>query len=60
MKAPEHGWKALHWPAFANANQFQKAQGLIQKGIDEGAIAAGEFRIWSGQPRLYVKTTVLR
>ncbi|MBS0385681.1 MAG: aldehyde dehydrogenase family protein [Proteobacteria bacterium] len=44
----------------ANANQFQKVQGLIQKGIDEGAkVAAGGLGRPEGFNRgYYVKPTV--
>jgi len=44
----------------ANANQFQKVQGLIQKGIDEGAkVAAGGVGRPDGFNRgYYVKPTV--
>ncbi len=44
----------------ANANQFQKVQGLIQKGIDEGArVAAGGVGRPDGFSRgYYVKPTV--
>jgi aldehyde dehydrogenase (NAD+) len=44
----------------ANANQFQKVQGLIQKGIDEGAkVAAGGVGRPEGFNRgYYVKPTV--
>jgi aldehyde dehydrogenase (NAD+) len=44
----------------ANANQFQKVQGLIQKGIDEGArlVAGGTGRPDGLKSGYYVKPTV--
>jgi aldehyde dehydrogenase (NAD+) len=44
----------------ANANQFQKVQGLIQKGIDEGAklVAGGVGRPEGFNRGYYVKPTV--
>ncbi len=59
VQAPDKAEKGAIGP-LANANQFQKVQGLIQKGIDEGAkVAAGGI----GRPDgftsgYYVKPTV--
>ncbi len=59
VQAPEHAEKGAIGP-LANANQFQKVQGLIQKGIDEGArLAAGGVGRPDGFNRgYYVKPTV--
>jgi aldehyde dehydrogenase (NAD+) len=59
VQAPDNAEKGAIGP-LANSNQFQKVQGLIQKGIDEGArVAAGGV----GRPEgfksgYYVKPTV--
>jgi aldehyde dehydrogenase (NAD+) len=59
VQAPEDAEKGAIGP-LANANQFQKVQGLIQKGIDEGArLAAGGVGRPDGFNRgYYVKPTV--
>jgi aldehyde dehydrogenase (NAD+) len=59
VQAPENAEKGAIGP-LANANQFQKVQGLIQKGIDEGArLAAGGVGRPDGFNRgYYVKPTV--
>ncbi len=59
VMAPEGADKGAIGP-LANANQFQKVQGLIQKGINEGAkLAAGGVGRPDGFNRgYYVKPTV--
>ncbi len=59
VQAPQNAEKGAIGP-LANANQFQKVQGLIQKGIDEGArLAAGGVGRPDGFNRgYYVKPTV--
>jgi aldehyde dehydrogenase (NAD+) len=59
VQAPDSAEKGAIGP-LANANQFQKVQGLIQKGIDEGArVAAGGTGRPEGFNRgYYVKPTV--
>src|SRR5690242_1133130 len=59
VQAPSTAEKGAIGP-LANANQFQKVQGLIQKGIDEGAkVAAGGVGRPDGLNRgYYVKPTV--
>ncbi|MBL8536698.1 MAG: aldehyde dehydrogenase family protein [Hyphomonadaceae bacterium] len=59
VQAPDSAEKGAIGP-LANANQFQKVQGLIQKGIDEGArVAAGGVGRPEGFNRgYYVKPTV--
>ena len=59
VQAPSTAEKGAIGP-LANANQFQKVQGLIQKGIDEGAkVAAGGIGRPDGFNRgYYVKPTV--
>ena len=59
VQAPGDAEKGAIGP-LANANQFQKVQGLIQKGIDEGArVAAGGVGRPDGFHRgYYVKPTV--
>jgi aldehyde dehydrogenase (NAD+) len=59
VQAPSTAEKGAIGP-LANANQFQKVQGLIQKGIDEGAkVAAGGVGRPDGFNRgYYVKPTV--
>ena len=59
VQAPSTAEKGAIGP-LANANQFQKVQGLIQKGIDEGArVAAGGVGRPEGFTRgYYVKPTV--
>ena len=59
VQAPESAEAGAIGP-LANANQFQKVQGLIQKGIDEGArLAAGGVGRPDGFNRgYYVKPTV--
>ena len=59
VMAPESAEKGAIGP-LSNANQFQKVQGLIQKGIDEGAtLAAGGVGRPDGFNRgYYVKPTV--
>ncbi len=59
VQAPEQAEPNAIGP-LANANQFQKVQGLIQKGIDEGArLAAGGAGRPDGFNRgYYVKPTV--
>ena len=59
VQAPDNAEKGAIGP-LANANQFQKVQGLIQKGIDEGAtVAAGGVGRPDGFKRgYYVKPTV--
>ena len=59
VQAPSTAEKGAIGP-LANANQFQKVQGLIQKGIDEGArVAAGGVGRPEGFNRgYYVKPTV--
>ncbi len=59
VQAPDNAEKGAIGP-LANANQFQKVQGLIQKGIDEGArVAAGGLGRPDGFNRgYYVKPTV--
>lgn len=59
VQAPDNAEKGAIGP-LANANQFQKVQGLIQKGIDEGArVAAGGVGRPDGFNRgYYVKPTV--
>src|SRR5262249_15812320 len=59
VQAPSTAEKGAIGP-LANANQFQKVQGLIQKGIDEGAkVAAGGVGRPDGFSRgYYVKPTV--
>jgi aldehyde dehydrogenase (NAD+) len=59
VQAPEGAEKGAIGP-LANANQFQKVQSLIQKGIDEGArLAAGGVGRPDGFNRgYYVKPTV--
>jgi len=59
VQAPSTADKGAIGP-LANANQFQKVQGLIQKGIDEGAkVAAGGVGRPDGFNRgYYVKPTV--
>ncbi|MGE0741430.1 MAG: aldehyde dehydrogenase family protein [Hyphomonadaceae bacterium] len=59
VQAPDSAEKGAIGP-LANANQFQKVQGLIQKGIDEGArVAAGGVGRPDGFNRgYYVKPTV--
>ena len=59
IQAPDQAEAGAMGP-LANANQFQKVQGLIQKGIDEGArVAAGGVGRPDGFNRgYYVKPTV--
>ena len=59
VQAPDQAEPGAIGP-LANANQFQKVQGLIQKGIDEGArLAAGGVGRPEGFNRgYYVKPTV--
>ncbi|MDZ4691606.1 aldehyde dehydrogenase family protein [Terricaulis sp.] len=59
VQAPDQAEAGAIGP-LANANQFQKVQGLIQKGIDEGArLAAGGVGRPDGLNRgYYVKPTV--
>jgi aldehyde dehydrogenase (NAD+) len=59
VQAPETAEKGAIGP-LANANQFQKVQGLIQKGIDEGAklMAGGIGRPDGFNRGYYVKPTV--
>lgn len=59
VQAPE-GAEAGAIGPLANANQFQKVQGLIQKGIDEGArlVAGGVGRPDGFNRGYYVKPTV--
>ncbi|MBY0563578.1 MAG: aldehyde dehydrogenase family protein [Hyphomonadaceae bacterium] len=59
VQAPDQAEKGAIGP-LANANQFQKVQSLIQKGIDEGArVAAGGVGRPDGFNRgYYVKPTV--
>ncbi len=59
VQAPSTAEKGAIGP-LANANQFSKVQGLIQKGIDEGAkVAAGGVGRPDGFSRgYYVKPTV--
>jgi aldehyde dehydrogenase (NAD+) len=59
VQAPDSAEPGAIGP-LANANQFQKVQGLIQKGIDEGArVAAGGVGRPEGFNRgYYVKPTV--
>ncbi len=59
VQAPSTAEKGAIGP-LANANQFQKVQGLIQRGIDEGAkVAAGGVGRPDGFNRgYYVKPTV--
>ncbi|MBL8544434.1 MAG: aldehyde dehydrogenase family protein [Hyphomonadaceae bacterium] len=59
VQAPDQAEKGAIGP-LANANQFQKVQGLIQKGIDEGArVAAGGTGRPDGFNRgYYVRPTV--
>src|SRR6185312_7541051 len=59
VQAPSTAEKGAIGP-LANANQFQKVQGLIQKGIDEGAkVAAGGVGRPDGfKSGYYVKPTV--
>ncbi|WP_135211829.1 aldehyde dehydrogenase family protein [Vitreimonas flagellata] len=59
VQAPDKAEPGAIGP-LANANQFQKVQGLIQKGIDEGArVAAGGVGRPEGFNRgYYVKPTV--
>ncbi len=59
VQAPSTAEKGAIGP-LANANQFQKVQGLIQKGVDEGArVAAGGVGRPEGFNRgYYVKPTV--
>ncbi len=59
MQAPDQAEKGAIGP-LANANQFQKVQGLIQKGIDEGArlVAGGIGRPDGFNRGYYVKPTV--
>ena len=59
VQAPSTAEKGAIGP-LANANQFQKVQGLIQKGIEEGAkVAAGGVGRPDGFNRgYYVKPTV--
>jgi aldehyde dehydrogenase (NAD+) len=59
VMAPDQADKGAIGP-LANANQFQKVQSLIQKGIDEGArVAAGGVGRPEGFNRgYYVKPTV--
>jgi aldehyde dehydrogenase (NAD+) len=59
VQAPETAEKGAIGP-LANANQFQKVQGLIQKGIDEGAklMAGGVGRPDGFNRGYYVKPTV--
>ncbi len=59
VQAPDSAEAGAIGP-LANANQFQKVQGLIQKGIDEGArLAAGGVGRPDGFNRgYYVKPTV--
>lgn len=59
VQAPDSAEQGAIGP-LANANQFQKVQGLIQKGIDEGArVAAGGVGRPDGFNRgYYVKPTV--
>ena len=56
VQAPDNAEKGAIGP-LANANQFQKVQGLIQKGIDEGArVAAGGVGRTDGFNRGYYVT----
>ena len=59
VQAPDSAEQGAIGP-LANANQFQKVQGLIQKGIDEGArVAAGGVGRPDGFNRgYYVRPTV--
>jgi aldehyde dehydrogenase (NAD+) len=59
VQAPDVAEKGAIGP-LANANQFQKVQGLIQKGIDEGAklMAGGVGRPDGFNRGYYVKPTV--
>ena len=59
VQAPSSGEQGAIGP-LANANQFKKVQGLIQKGIDEGAkVAAGGVGRPDGfKSGYYVKPTV--
>jgi len=59
VQAPSTAEKGAIGP-LANANQFQKVQGLIQKGIDEGAkvVAGGVGRPDGFNRGYYVKPTV--
>ena len=59
VSAPDKAEQGAIGP-LANANQFQKVQGLIQKGIDEGAkVAAGGVGRPDGfKSGYYVKPTV--
>jgi aldehyde dehydrogenase (NAD+) len=59
VQAPDQAEPGAIGP-LANANQFQKVQGLIQKGIDEGAkvVAGGVGRPDGFNRGYYVKPTV--
>ncbi|MDX2274389.1 MAG: aldehyde dehydrogenase family protein [Hyphomonadaceae bacterium] len=59
VSAPDKAEKGNIGP-LANANQFQKVQGLIQKGIDEGAklVAGGVGRPEGFNRGYYVRPTV--
>lgn len=59
VQAPDQAEKGAIGP-LANANQFQKVQGLIQRGIDEGAkvVAGGVGRPEGFNRGYYVRPTV--